>query len=152
LKRFVEEGGTLVTLDQASDLPLEQFGGVFERIRDVTRGLDRSVFYCPGSVLRITVDTTQPLSWGMASQTAAYFQGSRAFDTTDPSVRSIARYASADVVLMSGWLLGAERIAHGHAVLDVPFGAGHVVLFAFPPQFRAQPHATFKLLFNALLN
>jgi len=150
LKRFVHDGGTLVTLDAASDLPLERFGGVFERIRDVTRGLDRSVFYCPGSVVRITVDINQPVAWGMARESAAYFEASRAFDTADPTVRSIAQYAPADVVLMSGWLLGADRIATRHALLDAPYGAGRVVLFAFPPQFRAQPHATFKLLFNAL--
>ena len=150
LKRFVHDGGTLVTLDAASDLPLERFGGVFERIRDVTRGLDRSVFYCPGSVVRITVDINQPVAWGMARESAAYFEASRAFDTADPTVQSIAQYAPADVVLMSGWLLGADRIATRHALLDAPYGAGRVVLFAFPPQFRAQPHATFKLLFNAL--
>ena len=101
-------------------------------------------------MLRIAVDTSQPVAWGMAADSAAYFQGSRAFETSDPSVRSIARYAPADSVLMSGWLLGADRIANRHAALDVPFGAGRVVLFAFRPQFRAQPHATFKLLFNAL--
>jgi hypothetical protein len=152
LKRFVDDGGTLVTLDEASDLVLERFGGVFARISNVTRGLDRTVFYCPGSVLRLDVDTSQPVAWGMPSETAAYFQGSRAFDTADASAQSIARYASTDGVLMSGWLLGADRIARRQAALDVSFGSGRVILFGFRPQFRAQPHATFKLLFNALLN
>jgi hypothetical protein len=150
LQQFVREGGTLVTFDEASELVLDRFGGPFARISSVTRGLRRSDFYGPGSVVRVDVDAEHPVAWGMPAWSSAYFQNSRAFETTDPTVRSIARYAAADGVLMSGWLLGAHVIGGRHAAIEVPFGEGRVVLFAFRPQFRAQPHATFKLVFNAL--
>jgi hypothetical protein len=151
LKAFVEAGGRLVTLDAASDLPIESFGGPFTRIKNVTSGVPRTTFYCPGSVLRLAVDTSHPVAFGMSTAPAAYFANSRAFETDDPAAVSVARYAADPKdVLMSGWLLGADRIANRHAVLDVKFGEGRVLMFAFRPQFRAQPHATFKLVFNAL--
>jgi hypothetical protein len=151
LKAFVERGGRLVTFDAASDLPLQSFGGPFAGIRNVISVLPRTVFYCPGSVVRLSVDTAHPLAAGMTAAPAAYFANSRAFETEEPTVVSVARYAAEPgEVLMSGWLLGADRLANRHAVLSVPFGEGEVVLFAFRPQFRAQPHATFKLVFNAL--
>ena len=102
------------------------------------------------SVLRIDVDPTKPGAFGMPASTAAYFAESRAFETDEPSVVTLARYAPADRLLMSGWLLGAVRRGGRHAVLDVPLGNGHVILFGFRPHFRGQSHATFKLLFNAL--
>ncbi len=151
LKMFVQAGGRLMTFDEASDLPLESFGGVFAHIRNTVSSRARTTFYCPGSVLRLDVDVTHPVAFGMTPRPAAYFAGSRGFETDDPAVVSIARYAArAEDVLMSGWLLGAEHLAGRHAVLQVPLGQGTVVLFAFRPQFRAQPHATFKLVFNGL--
>jgi hypothetical protein len=85
----------------------------------------------------------------MEERTAAYFRKSRVFETTAPGVRSVVRYA-ADSVLLSGWLVGQQHVAGRHAVLDVPLGRGRVILLGFSPYFRGQPHATFKLLFNAL--
>ena len=151
LKTFVRAGGTLVVFDRATELVLARFGGILSRISDRTAGLGRERFYCPGSVVRISVQVAQPAAWGMEPETAAFFHNSRAFTTSDPGVRSIARYAGDRRVLLSGWLLGEEHIAGQHALLDVPYGDGRVVLFGFRPQFRAQPHATFKLLFNLLL-
>ncbi len=150
LKDFVDAGGVLVTFDQASDFVIQKFGGVFDRIHDVIGPLDEKVFYCPGSVLKILVDPGAPEAFGMPREAAAFFAESRGFETDDPSVQSIARYAPTDQLLMSGWLLGADKLAGRHALLDVPYGKGRVLLFAFRPQFRAQPHGTFKLLFNGL--
>jgi hypothetical protein len=150
LKAFVQDGGHLVTFEGASDLVLDKFGGLFTRIRNPIAHLDQAVFYCPGSVLRIDVDPEQPGTFGMPASTAAYFAQSRAFETDDPSAVTLVRYAQADKLLMSGWLLGADRLGGRQAALEVPFGKGQVTLFGFRPHFRAQSHATFKLLFNQL--
>lgn len=164
LKQYVSEGGTLVALDGASDFVIEQLG---LPLRNVVASVSQERFFIPGSLIRTKVDLTHPLAYGMQEEVAASFQRSRAFETVvlpgegeggrediekapPPPVEVVARYAEEDL-LMSGWALGEEEHIGGKAaVVSVGLGAGEVVLFGFRPQFRGQPRATYKLIFNAL--
>ena len=157
---FVVEGGTLVTLDSAAELPIVDFG---LPVRDVTTGRPETDFFVPGTLLDLETDPTHPIGYGMPSRAAAFFARSPAFavgnggggpgndDQPEPpeGLTVVARYPDADL-LRSGWLLGENVLTGEAAVVDVRVGEGRVVLIGFRAQHRGQPHGTFKLLFNAL--
>ena len=149
LRRFVEEGGTLVCWDDSTELAVKSFN---LPVRNVLEGLRPTDFYCPGSVLRVEVETAHPLTRGFGRQLDAYFVNSVAFEVTDPSrARVVARYAAREgELLRSGWLLGAEKIAGRAALVEATLGRGRVVLFGFRPQHRGQTWGTFPLIFNAI--
>jgi hypothetical protein len=148
LKAFVESGGTLVCLDQACALPIAQFK---LPIRDVAHEASSDDFFCPGSIVKVDLERRQPGAYGMPPHTAGFFGFSSAYQVTggDSSVHVIARYGPKDL-LVSGWLEGEQVIAGQPAAVEITVGAGRVVLLGFPVQHRAQSHATFRLLFNAL--
>ena len=150
LRAFVESGGTLVTIDGASTLPIRYFN---IPVSDALDGVRNTEFYCPGSLLKMKIDTNQPLMAGMPAEQAAFFVNGRAFDVgaRAQGVRVLARYSEASDLLMSGWINGGTRIAGKPAALDVTIGRGRVVLTGFGVQFRGQPHGTFKSLFNPIL-
>ena len=55
-------------------------------------------------------------------------------------------------LLLSGMLAGGQELANRPAIVDVPVGRGHVVLFANNPMWRHETQGSFFLLFNAALN
>ena len=156
LRYFVETGGTLIFLNRAANFAIEQFK---LPLRNVVEGLPRTDFYVPGSILRIELDMSNPLATGMPKETIAWAEDSPVFEVTnDPeasvpaaNVHVVASYPADKDPLLSGWLLGADRIKGKAALVEVTMGKGRVILFGFRPQYRAQSLATYPLLFNALV-
>ncbi len=66
--------------------------------------------------------------------------------------RIVLRFAAEKDLLVSGMLAGGAELANRPAVVDIPVGKGHVVMFANNPMWRHQTHGSFALLFNAALN
>ncbi len=144
---FVQSGGTLITLDASSQLAIDALS---LGIRNITRDQPADKFYCPGSLVRLDLDASLPLAFGMMAETAAFFGSSSAWDVSGvPAARTVARYGRKDL-LLSGWLEGEGLIAGQSAVVEARAGAGRVVLIGFRAQHRGQSHATFRLLFNAI--
>jgi hypothetical protein len=147
LARFVEAGGTLVCFDGSCGALIRQWK---LPLRNSLEGLRSTDFYCPGSVLRLKVDTSNPIARTLSPDVDAYFTNSSAFEATDSArVRVVARYAKDDV-LASGWLRGEDRIRDQIALAQVEMGKGRIVLFAFRPQHRGQTWGTFPFIWNAV--
>ena len=144
LRAFVEAGGTLVALDSASLFAIEQLR---LPVKNAVAGVPASDFYCPGSILATRADPARPLAHGLPAATPVWFEGSPAFEVE--KAEAVLRYED-DNPLLSGWLLGGERLKGKAALAEVPLGSGRVVLFGFRPQYRAQSRVTYAALLNAL--
>jgi hypothetical protein len=152
LKRWVREGGTLVAMDSSTEYVIDLLG---LPVRNVLSGVPQDRFHAPGSMLRIRLDPEHPLSHGLRPEEAAYFADSPAFQTSPTDARFERRVVASypereEDILLSGYLEGGELLEKRAAVVEYRVGKGRVVLIGFRPQHRAQPHRTFKLLWNAL--
>ncbi len=147
LRQFLAEGGTLVFLNESTEYAVEQFS---LPVKNVLHGASNRDFYCPGSLLNVSLDASHPLARGLPAELAVWSERSPAWELAPGSgARIVARYPQTSV-LASGWLLGERMIAGRAALVDAPVGKGRVILFGMRPQYRAQSYRTFKLLFNAL--
>jgi hypothetical protein len=150
LKQFVADGGTLVTMGNACDLAIEKLP---IPVKDLKKGLSRDQHFAPGTILHVEVDTQHSLGFGVAPDTYGFYINSPFFAIVEgfASQRTsvVARYPNTNVVA-SGWLKGEELMAGRAAVVSIDMSPGRVVLFGLRPQHRAQTHATFPMLFNAL--
>jgi hypothetical protein len=149
LRQFVSEGGTLVALNEASRFAVQ---ALLLPVRNVLESVTDDEFYAPGSIFRLELDTTQSVARGLPRETIGWFQGGPAFEILDTTVaRAVGRWPEDPArVLLSGWVLHAERIAGKAALVEVRQGSGRVLLFGFRPQYRGQTIATYALLFNGL--
>lgn len=146
VKEFTEAGGTVVALNKASQVYATNNSSGLKNALD---GVTNKEFYIPGSILEVSVDPSNPIGFGSKPKVPVFFEISPAF-SVDDAKSSVATYAN-DKPLLSGWLLGGKYLAGKSALVEFKQGKGHVVLFGFRPQYRAQSEVTYKMLFNAML-
>jgi hypothetical protein len=159
LKKFVELGGTLVTIGSSTNSAAAAFGlPVKSYLTEMgadgrERNLPADKFYIPGSLLKMSVDNTNPLAYGMPKQVDVFFDNSPVFKL-EPTVEiehtSPVGWFAGKQVLDSGWAWGQQYLDGGTAVAESTVGEGKVVLLGPEVNFRDQPHGTYKLLFNSL--
>jgi hypothetical protein len=157
LKKFVENGGTILTIGSSTalgyhlGLPIKN--ALVELANGVERPLPREKYYVPGSILEARIDNTNPLAYGMDAHAYVFYDESPAFrlapEAALKSVKPVAWYDTASP-LRSGWAWGQQYLDQAVSIVEAPVGKGHVVLFGNEVNWRGQPHGTFKLLFNGI--
>ncbi|MCX6955743.1 MAG: M14 family metallopeptidase [Verrucomicrobia bacterium] len=158
LKSFLEAGGTIVTVGTSANLAFHLRLPVRNALQepDATgreRVLPSSKYYIPGSILRVTLDPTAPANWGMGPESDIYFDADPVFklapDAVAKGLRPLAWFPNA-TPLRSGWAWGQHYLRDTVAAFEAPVGSGKLLVYGPEITFRAQTHATFRLLFNAL--
>ena len=150
-QKFVDAGGTLITLGAASYFPAE-----FGLAPGLTATRPSNAFYAPrpivnGEIMR----ADHPIFYGYDTTIVPtkYTNGPLLSAAGAGSPASVLmRYPGGDANVLSGLMRGADEVRNRAAIVDVPNGKGRVLVYATNPVYRWQNHGEFNMLFNALLN
>ena len=153
LREFVEAGGSIVTIGSSAENLAKHLGlGLKPWLVDHEGlPLKREEYYAPGSIVRIAIDRSRPVAWGMPAELDVDFDNSPVFDVSGaaPGVERLGWFDRREP-LRSGWAWGQHYLNGGTTMAEAPVGKGRVYLFGPEILQRAQPHGSFKLFFNAL--
>ncbi|MBI4427972.1 MAG: hypothetical protein HY562_02520 [Ignavibacteriales bacterium] len=152
LKDFVEKGGTLIAMASSADFVIDEFN---IPVQNTLARATSEQFNCPGSILRVHVNPSHPVTYGLPHEVGAFQNERIAYQTSlhggELSHNVLAWYPKdAEDILLSGWISGEERLARRTAAVALTYGRGKIVLLGFRVQHRAQTEGTFKFLFNAI--
>ncbi len=142
------EDGAAVLRDTFSS-PARLMQTLRDRVAD-----PQSLFYCPGSLLNNEFDPNHPVAWGMPASWPVFFDDDQAYRLRPGfgvEAEVVSRYPR-EKVLASGWLLGEEYLKDQANILSFRIGKGQVVTYGSQIDYRAQPRATYKMIFNAIFH
>ncbi|MGH9383516.1 MAG: M14 family zinc carboxypeptidase [Vicinamibacterales bacterium] len=142
-------GNVEAALRDAFSSPARLMQTLRDRVAD-----PQSLFYCPGSLLNNEFDPNHPVAWGMPASWPVFFDDDQAYRLRPGfgvHAEVVSRYPRQNV-LASGWLLGEEYLRDQANIIAFRIGKGYVVTYGSQIDFRTQPRATFKLIFNAMFH
>ena len=158
LKKFVEAGGSVITIGSSTSMAASLGVPVADYLTEMgsdgaEHHLPGEKFYIPGSLMRVTIDNTQPLAYGMPAEADVDFDSSPVFRLVPAaSGRAIpVAWYTGKQTLDSGWAWGQAYLDGGTAITESKVGRGNVFVLGPEITFRGQPHSTFKFLFNGLM-
>ncbi|MDX1748285.1 MAG: hypothetical protein R3324_20305, partial [Halobacteriales archaeon] len=149
LRDFVARGGTFIALRSAATLPVE-----LGLLRDVEVEDTPSGLFVPGSLVKGAVARpAHPLAYGFGEAPTLHHRFGPYLGVDDEIEEDVVvvRYAE-DEIALSGLVQNADRMAGDPAILSVPDGEGHWILFGFNPLNRHQNFMNFGFVWNAILN
>ncbi len=158
LRQFLDDGGMILTIGSSTSLGyfmgLPISDALVEKTADgKEKPLPMEKYFVPGSILQVKVDTSNPLAYGLPEKLDVYFNRSPVFHLKPESaflnVKPVAWFDT-DKPLRSGWAWGQNYLKGGIAIVEAEVGKGKLLLFGPEITFRAQPHGTFKFLFNGI--
>ena len=151
LNKFVDEGGILITLGASSFLPPEM-----AMTHTVDAAHTTPQFYAPGPIVEAEIlRPTHPIFYGYTDTIMPVrWAGGPLLRVTGPDARTVtlARFPGTDRSVLSGLMRGVAETRGRPAILDVPVGQGHVVMFATNPAYRWQNLGEFNMLANSILH
>lgn len=160
LQRFLEDGGVLATLGTGSDLVLQT--GIVRNVRPA-RATGIST---PGAEIGARfARPDHPIAYGYPEQTSVFRSNYTVYDTPrrwltmsyctsclDGPVDRRPIVLQWQGTLVSGGGRGLDKLEGRPAILDVPVGAGHALVYNFNPLHRDLNHSDYRLLWNGILN
>jgi hypothetical protein len=154
LRKFLNAGGTVLAVGSATVLADTLGLPIENQLRVNGVKLTSQKYYIPTSILRAKVNPADPLAWGMGDDVDVTFANSPTFrlpeEANKKGLRRVAWYDT-KTPLRSGWAWGQHYLESGAAIVEAAVGRGKLVLYGPQITFRAQPHGTFKFLFNGIL-
>ncbi len=149
-EKFVNDGGVLITLGASSFFPAE-----FGITRTVDAARTTPQFYAPGPIVEAEiVKPTHPIFYGYTKTIVPVRYANGPLLRVAPEDRKwiLMRFPGNDSSVLSGLMKGVAETRNRPAILDVPTGAGRVVLFATNPCYRWQNLGEFNMLMNSILH
>jgi hypothetical protein len=153
IAKFLDAGGTLITMGEASRFPAE-----FGLARTVDATSTSANFYAPRPIVSAEiVKRDHPVFYGYSDETLPikYLGGPLLTVQGSDQAFVLGRYIGGEASVLTGLMRGADEIRDKAFAVDVPggfAGKGRIIMFANNPIYRWQNHGEFNLVFNALMN
>lgn len=150
LRKFVEQGGTLITTGDASGVPVD-----YGLVDDVTVAKAAGNFYAPGPIVTAKVIKPEsPVFYGYDGKPMPVRWATNSLFRVPDRLKDevLMQFPGGKDGIMSGFMRGSDQVKDRAAIINVPQGKGRVLMFATNPVWRWQNLGEFRMLYNAILN